>query len=122
MKKLSPVILRLGLAMVFVWFGTNQLLDQGMWTRLVPVSLVSMTGLTAVTIVKLNGIFELIMATLLAFGICIRVVAWLLVLHLISIIYQLGLSAVGIRDIGLMVGMLSVAFHGADAYSYDAHQ
>ena len=119
MKKWAPAVLRLGLAMVFIWFGSNQLLNQAMWMGLIPKSLVSMTGISAGTFVIINGIFEIFMATLLAFGIGIRIVATLLFLHLIMIISDLGLTAVGIRDVGLMFAMLSVAFHGADEYSYD---
>jgi uncharacterized membrane protein YphA (DoxX/SURF4 family) len=118
-KKYSPVILRLGLAMVFIWFGTNQLLNQAMWIGLIPKSLVSATGISAATFVILNGIFEIVMAVLLACGIKIRIVAILLCLHLLTIIGDLGINAIGARDIGLFFAMLSVAAHGADEYSYD---
>lgn len=119
MKKFSPALLRVGLAMVFIWFGSNQLLNQAMWVGLIPKSLITLTGISAATFVTLNGIFEIVMAVLLAFGIGIRIVATLLFLHLITIIGDLGLNAIGIRDVGLMFAMLSVAFHGADDYSFD---
>lgn len=119
MKKFSPALLRVGLTMVFIWFGSNQLLNQAMWVGLIPKSLITLTGISAATFVTLNGIFEIVMAVLLAFGIGIRIVATLLFLHLITIIGDLGLNAIGIRDVGLMFAMLSVAFHGADDYSFD---
>jgi len=118
-KNLAPVVLRLGLAMVFIWFGSNQLMSQTMWMWLIPKSLISMTGISAQNIVIGNGIFEIIMAALLAFGIWIRLVAILLALHLLGIIGVLGINAIGIRDIGLFFAMVSVAMHGADIYSYD---
>jgi uncharacterized membrane protein YphA (DoxX/SURF4 family) len=120
MKKFAPTVLRLGLVMVFIWFGTNQLLSQAMWVGLIPKSVVSMSGLSAVTIVIINGVFELCMATLLAFGIKIRIVATLLAIHLLTIIGDLGLTAVAVRDIGLFFAMISVVLQGADEYSYDA--
>lgn len=119
MKKFSPALLRVGLTMVFIWFGSNQLLNQAMWVGLIPKSLITLTGISAATFVTLNGIFEIVMVVLLAFGIGIRIVATLLFLHLITIIGDLGLNAIGIRDVGLMFAMLSVAFHGADDYSFD---
>jgi hypothetical protein len=59
------------------------------------------------------------MAVLLSFGIWIRLVAILLSLHLLMIIGDLGLTAVGVRDVGLLIAMMSVFFHGSDDYSYD---
>lgn len=119
MKKFAPTILRLGLAMVFIWFGANQLLNPTMWVGLIPKPLISATGISASTFVLINGVFEICFAALLAFGIWIRLIASLLFLHLLAIIGDLGLTAVGVRDVGLALAMLSVALHGADEYSYD---
>lgn len=119
MKKFAPVVLRLGLVFVFVWFGSSQWMNQAMWVGLIPKFAVSLTGLSAVTLVKLNGTFELLMAILLGFGVQVRIVAFLLFLHLVTIVADVGLSSIGIRDTGLMLAALSVALHGADAYSYD---
>ena len=118
-KNLSPIILRFGLAIVFIWFGTNQIINQAEWVYLIPQSILSITGLTASTVVLINGVFEIIMAALLACGIQIRIVAILLSLHLLMIIGDVGINAIGIRDIGLLFGMVSVALHGGDMYSYD---
>lgn len=117
--KYAPVILRSGLAFVFIWFGLSQLLDQSMWVSLIPESIVSLTGLSAKTLVIFNGAFEVVLAVLLAFGVRIKIVAGLLFLHMVGIIGSLGLNAVAIRDIGLTFGLLSVFFQGADAYSAD---
>ena len=35
------------------------------------------------------------------------------------IIGDVGMTAVGIRDVGLFFATLSIAFHGVDEYSYD---
>ncbi len=121
-QKYAPVILRLGLAMVFLWFGITQLQNQAMWIGFIPTWIISMSGLTATTIVILNGMFEVMMAVLLAFGIQIRIVSFLLSIHLLTIIGDVGLSAVGIRDVGLFFALLSITFHGADEYSYDKVQ
>lgn len=116
-KKYAPVIIRLGLVFVFIWFGLNQLLDQAMWVSLIPAGIVKATGISAEMFVILNAVFELCMAGLLAFGIQTRIVASLLFVHMFAIIGDLGLTAVGVRDVGLMFALLSVAFQGADEYS-----
>lgn len=114
--KYASVILRAGLSFVFIWFGLNQILDQSMWVSLIPPSIVSLTGLSAKTLVIFNGVFEVVMAVLLVLGIRVRIVALLLFVHMIAIIGELGLNAVAIRDIGLMFALLSVAFRGPDDY------
>ena len=114
--KYAQLILRAGLSFVFLWFGLNQTLDQSMWVSLIPDSIVSLTGLSAKTIVICNGVFEVVMAILLVLGIRVRVVALLLVLHMFTIIWDLGLNAIAVRDIGLMFALLSVAFAGPDDY------
>lgn len=119
MKLYAPVVVRLGLTFVFVWFGASQIFSQTMWTSLIPSYATEFTGLSAATLVLSNGIMEVVLAVLLAFGIRIRIVATLLALHLIGIIGTVGLNAVGIRDIGLTIAMFSVALHGADEYSFD---
>ncbi|MEK7228242.1 MAG: DoxX family membrane protein, partial [Patescibacteria group bacterium] len=71
----------------------------------------------AETFVIVNGIFEIFMASLLAFGMYTRPVAGLLFLHMFAIIADVGLSPIGIRDIGLMFALLSVTLFGQDEYS-----
>lgn len=115
----APVVLRYGLVFVFVWFGISQLVDQARWVSLIPEFVTEMTGLSASTFVIINGSFEILAAILLAFGIQIRIVAGLLALHMFTIVIDLGLTAVGVRDIGLVFACLSVALHGADKYSFD---
>lgn len=115
--KYAPAIVRLGLAFVFLWFGLSQLFGPSSWIGLIPSWLVSLTGISATTFVILNGLFEVIAGTLLVFGIWTRIVAGLLFLHLITIIFDVGLSAIGIRDIGLALATLSVSLYGQDDFS-----
>ncbi len=111
-RKYAPVILRVGLSFVFLWFGLSQISDQSMWLSLIPDSIVSLTGISAKTIVICNGIFEIIGATLLVCGIWIRPIAGLMFLHMLLIVGHLGLNAIAVRDIGITFGLLSVAFYG----------
>lgn len=115
--KYAPVVLRAGLAFVFLWFGLNQIIDQSIWVSLIPDWVVTLTGISAKTFVILNGVFEVGMAVLLAFGIQTRIVSALLFIHMFAIIADVGLTPVGIRDIGLMVALLSVSLRGTDEYS-----
>jgi uncharacterized membrane protein YphA (DoxX/SURF4 family) len=116
-KDCAPVVLRIGLSFIFLWFGLTQLFDQSAWVSFIPEFVTKSTGLSAETFVIFNGIFEVFFASLLAFGIWTRLVASLLFIHMFAIIADVGLSPIGIRDIGLMFALLSVAFFGSDKHS-----
>lgn len=113
-KKLAAPILRLGLAAVVVWFGASQINNPNAWTSMVPEWAVSLSHLSALTIVHLNGWFEIIAASLIAIGIGTRWIALLISLHLFVITADLGASAIGVRDFGLSVATLAIALHGTD--------
>jgi len=121
MKKLplfAPVVLRLGLAGVFIWFGLSQLISPTMWVSYIPSWAVNLSGFAPTTLVVFNGLFEVVMAVLLAFGILNRIVAGLLFLHMVAIVGDVGLSPVGVRDIGLAVGLLASTMFGEDILSW----
>jgi len=117
LRQYAPVLLRLSLSGVFVWFGTSQLLDAGSWTGFVPEFVPRLSGISAVSLVHVNGGFEVIAGSLLAIGMFPRLLALLLSLHLLGITASIGLTALGIRDLGLALAALAVAMQGADAWS-----
>lgn len=119
-KEIAPIILRIGIALVFLWFGSQQLLNTGMWLKLIPEWILSMSGLAAATIVHFNGAFELVFGIALLIGFQSRIAATLLGLHLISITLDVGYGAVGVRDFGLCMATIALAFYGATRLSIDA--
>jgi len=110
--KIGITILRVALAFVFLWFGFSQLSDIGIWTSFVPQSAMTITGMSAGTLVLLNGILEVIAGILLAFGIFTRVVGTILGIHLLIIALSMGLTAIGVRDIGLALATIALGFLG----------
>ena len=109
LKQYAPVILRLGLAFVFAWFGITQLMGPEAWARLIPEWLTNLTGMSAVTFVYLNGGAEILAALLLICNVWTSVVAFLLFLHLVTIVLDVGFNAIGVRDIGLAVSCLALS-------------
>ncbi|MEN9614362.1 MAG: hypothetical protein RLZZ347_669 [Candidatus Parcubacteria bacterium] len=110
----SNVVLRLGMAIVILWFGIQQVLYVGLWTAYIPDSVVTMTHLSAVTLVYLNALFELLFGTLMLFGWQTRLSALLLSLHLFDIMWVVGYGEIGVRDFGLAVAILVVSLNGPD--------
>ncbi len=113
------LVLRLGLAFVFLWFSFSQFHNPMQWTGFLP-HIVKALPMPGVTFVRINALFELCSAVLLVFGIWTRPVALLLGLHLLGIAATLGMNAVGVRDIGLAVASLTLAIGGAGMYSLDS--
>jgi len=112
----APVVLRITLSIVYLWFGISQITRPEMWTTIVP-SWAILPGMSADVIVHLNGYFEIIAGILLVLGIAVRPVALLLFLHMLPIVYSMGLGAIGIRDFGLSFATFAVFLYGADRYS-----
>jgi uncharacterized membrane protein YphA (DoxX/SURF4 family) len=118
-KAISPTVLRIGIALVFLWFGTNQIIDPVSWVDYIPAWVVSISHLSAETIVYLNAAFEIFFGTALALGFFTRFVAFFLMLHMFDITITVGLDAIGVRDFGLSVASLVIWINGADFFTLD---
>lgn len=110
----APSVLRLGMAAVILWFSTQQFIHPDAWVAYVPDGALSLTGLSAGTLVFLNGLFELIFGLMLLIGWQTRISAVLLSLHLLDIMYVVGYGEIGVRDFGLALATLSIAMQGPD--------
>jgi uncharacterized membrane protein YphA (DoxX/SURF4 family) len=117
-ERIAPVILRVGLGLVFIWFGTHQLMDPAMWVGFIP-DYATNPFFTPETLVKLNGFAELIGAFMLMTGLWLRPLGILLCLHMLMIAVDAG-GAIGTRDFGLATACLTLAMMLPDEWSLDA--
>ena len=104
------MVLRIGLGLVFIWFGYSGLTNTAMWVNLVPAWTLSIAP--AATLVKLHGAFELIGGLLLCAGLWTRWVSGLLLLDLLNTITLLPYGPIMVRDVGLAISLLSVYLYG----------
>jgi uncharacterized membrane protein YphA (DoxX/SURF4 family) len=119
MNNTAKIVLRLGLAFVFFYFGISQLQNPTPWTGFIPEWLVK-TDAAKLQFVYINGLFEVVCASLLVLGAYVRIAALLLALHLFGIAFTIGLSPIGVRDIGLAIATLTLSMLGAGSLSIDA--
>ncbi|MDB5254356.1 MAG: hypothetical protein JWL80_422 [Parcubacteria group bacterium] len=119
LQQLAPTVLRIGLALVFIWFGSQQLNSALNWTSYIPQSLIDITGFSSLTFVYFNGAFEVVFGLALLTGFFTRITALLLALHMFDIMYVVGYNEIGIRDFGLAVATLAIFLYGVDNYSLD---
>lgn len=120
MKFFAPTVLRVGIALVFLWFGSQQLLHTSAWIGLIPKSVIDISGLTASTLVHFNGAFEIVFGICLFLGFFTRTVALFLALHILDITFVVGYGATGVRDFGLSIATISLFLYGQDFVSLDA--
>ncbi len=114
--KYAPIVLRLGISAVYIWFGIAQITNTSLWVGMVPLWATEFLGVDATTMVLLNGWFELLAATFLILGVYVRWVAALLFIHLAVITIHLGYNPVGVRDFGLSLATLALSLFGADDF------
>ena len=108
-ERIGLMVLRLGLAIVFLWFGFSQLLDGINWVSWVPEWAVNLLHIPPAMIVLANGLFEVIAGALLALNIWTRWVALVLALHLLVITIEIGATAIGVRDFGLTAATFALS-------------
>jgi uncharacterized membrane protein YphA (DoxX/SURF4 family) len=109
-EKYSSHILRYGLALVFIWFGLQQLTDPSLWEGFIPLWIADIVPTRS--LVYANGVIEMIGAVMLITGFYVRWAALVLALHLFGIAARIGLNATGVRDFGLAMATLSIALKG----------
>lgn len=119
MKKFAPIILRIGMSLVFIWFGGQQLLHTSAWTSFIPDWIITLTHVSAVTLVHFNGGFEIVFGLCLLAGYFTYLSALFLALHMLDITFTVGYNSIGIRDFGLSIAAIAVFFYGIDAWCLD---
>lgn len=133
-KEYASILLRIGISLVFLWFGLNQLINPLSFLGYVPSwiyphsaeivhehafqSLHSLP-LTPHIIIMGNGLLEVILGLLLIIGLFTRASSLLLSLHIFGIIIGLGYNDIAVRDFGLMLACLSIFLHGPDKWCLD---
>ena len=110
-------VARIGIALVFVWFGISQLVDPTDFMGYLPEFLLALEY--ASTIVVVNGVAELLLGVLLLVGKWTRPVAFVLALHLLGITVSLGYNDIAVRDFGLFLVTCSIVLGGADTLTLD---
>ena len=117
-EEYGPIILRISLSLVFLWFGLTSVFNSDALIGYVPEFAYNLP-ISLESIVILNGIFEIVLGILLITGLFTRVVAFVLFLNTLLIMFSLGYNDVAVRDFGIALATLAIAFNGADNWSLD---
>lgn len=108
----SYLALRLGLAVVFLWFGVDKILQPAFWLNAwVPQGVQAFFtkfNLNGLQFIYLNGIFEILVGLSLVTGVFARFFSILAIIFLLSSMFFVGISEVTVRDFGLLGGFLAI--------------
>ena len=113
-QDISKAVLRISLALVFLYFGISQLISQDRWIGFIPDFVANIVN--SEIMVVINGSLEVILGSLMLLGFFVRPVALILSLHLFIIAVSIGFSPTGVRDFGLSMSTLAVFLNGSDKY------
>lgn len=117
----SQLMIRIGLAVVFFWFGIDKFIRPEYWvTAWVPgniISLLGQVGLSGKDFIYLNAIFEILVGTSLISGMFMRLFSLLGAVFLVAVAVIHGLDVVIVRDVGLVGGLLALVFWPKRRYS-----
>lgn len=108
----SQLILRIGLALVFLWFGIDKFIEPqhfiDSWMPMNMVTALAGLHIGARDFMFLVGIFEVLVAVSLASGFFMRIFAAPAILFLLSLFVIHGVREVLIPDIGLIAGLAAL--------------
>ena len=101
-----------GLAFVFGYFGIDKFVHPDIWIGWMPMWMEGLMGMTREMWLPIIGASEVMLAVMLIIPVRIiqRIGAILVALHLVAILTQVGWNDIGIREIGLLMSALSLAF------------
>ena len=112
-------VVRVGLAGVLLWFGSQQLLHTPNWSGYVPDYAVHLSGISATTITLWNGSIEIAFGLMLLAGFLTQISALVMGIHIAIIALSLGINELGVRDWGLAAALFGIALAGPGAWSVD---
>ena len=109
-SKYTALVLRIGLALLFLYFGFSQISDPVSWSGFVPTFVSDVLPFPVENFVLANGALELLLVLLLIVGFQTRIVALLAAGHMAGIVFGLGFSAIAVRDFMTMVSCIALFF------------
>ena len=90
-QKYSTALIRVGLALVLLWFGIDEIANPKNWFGFIPSWLTTSPTFNIENLIILNGILEIIVGVLLLIGFYTRIVAFIAALHLLFITIIVGI-------------------------------
>ena len=108
--KVSNLILRVGLALTFLFSGYDLITSPSSWVSFVPFWMKNMLPVDVLTYIQIQGGVEILLALALLSGFFLRPAAFLAALEMVAILLLYGVDAVTFRDLAILGGSLALFF------------
>jgi len=108
MSKTAFHILRVGLAITFLWIGILILKNPEAWTGFISPRVAELLPVSPVEAMQGTAVLDLIIGALLLFGVWTWIGALLGSLHMISVIIVAGITDITVRDIAVFASAVAI--------------
>ena len=99
LKSISPLfVVRLGIAVVFLWFGVDKFFRPLVWFGFVPEFAVGLNPLSPNAFMYVQGVVETALGFLLLIGFFTRIASAAAAFIMFFVVLSLGFNDLGIRD------------------------
>lgn len=103
-------ILRVGLAITFLWIGILIFRDPLSWGSLLNPWVLNWLPMSTQQVMIETAIFDITIGFLLLIDVWTWLAALLATLHLMLVLTVVGINEITVRDLGLMAGSLAILF------------
>lgn len=108
MKKSSYHIIRVGLAITFIWIGVLIFKDPQSWAGYIKPWAVDILPIPLNQAIIFTAIFDIIVGALLLIDWQSRIAGILAAIHLIIVLIVGGITDITVRDIGLLTACIAI--------------
>lgn len=118
----STFILRIGIGVVFLWFGIDKFVHVSNWTGWVPQWMEAFIPMSLTNFMYVQGVIESVVGLLLIIGYQMRLASTVAVITLLGIELAMvgtGQTEMMLRDAGLLAASLSLLLTGSKHMSID---
>jgi len=113
-------IIRVGIAIVFLWFGISKIIDPTAWISWLPQWIVQLP-ISVTTNLIIQGMIETVVGALLLIGLFTRFAAVIAALTMVIVIISVGYSDIAIRDLGILSIAVALALTIKHPLSLDGY-
>ncbi len=110
MNRASFHVLRVGMAITFIWIGLLILKDPSSWSGYIQDWVLGMLPVPAPTVMVVIGILDIVTGVLLLVNILTWPAALYAASHLLIVLVVSGINAITVRDIGLFAAAVALVF------------
>ena len=108
MKPPSYHILRVGMAITFIWVGVLIIKDPGAWGGLISPWAEKLLPGPIEQVMMSTAILDIVVGGMLLLDVWVWVAGFLASAHLAVVLVTTGINAITVRDIGLLTGGLAL--------------